>query len=295
MLSLDRMRNLLWITLLATGCDGKSETIGPPLSIDLAQVTLQPAQDQVFCQYLPPDGHARWIDRFTIDLGTGSHHLVVFRRKDDQHDAAFGPVACDQLDLPDGIDGMLPGSQQPHSELQLPDGVAMRMDADHGLFFQFHFIDASQQPLVTKVHWEAHTIDPSLVKQQAAMLFYSQWNLKVPPGASTQSDSCPAPRDLHLLMATGHMHRHGLSFDARAGEQSIYHTDSWDSPGGIQFDGAGMAIARNTPITWSCDYENDTGAELDFGPSSTMNEMCILAGIFYPSDGETDFGTGCSN
>jgi hypothetical protein len=286
------MRKLLFVTLLLFGCESApSTTAGPSLDIALTSVTLQPSEDQIFCQYFAPDGNARWLDRFTIDLGPGSHHLIVFRLKDDKHQTqSWGPKPCDQLDLPDGIDGMLPGAQEPHSDLQLPDGTAMRLDADHGLYFQFHFINATLNPLQTQVRWQAHSIAPSAVKQQAAMLFYSQWNLVVPPGESTQSDWCKAPNDFSFAMATGHMHRHGTSFDAHVGDQLLYHTDSWDAPDGARFDG-GFAVKKNQSITWSCDYENDTGAQLDFGPSSTMNEMCILAGIIYPSpDGETDFG-----
>src|SRR5579859_794820 len=160
------MRKLLLITLLGACDQGPPQ--GGPLAIDLTSVTLQPGEDQVFCQYVAPDGKERWLDGFTIDLGSGSHHLVVFRRTDDKHQGSYGPMPCDQLDLPDGIDGMLPGAQQPHSELQLPEGVAMRLGAEHGLFFQFHFINATQSPLMTRVNWSAHAIDKSLVKQQAA-------------------------------------------------------------------------------------------------------------------------------
>src|SRR2546429_432117 len=228
------MRNLLWITFLV-GCDSGTPQ-GGPLSIDLTSVTLQPQEDQTFCQYLAPDGKERWLDGFTVELGTGSHHLIVFRRFDPKHEGSYGPTPCKQLDLPEGTDGMLPGSQEPMSSLSLPEGVAMRMSPDHGLFFQFHFINASQAPLQTRVHWSAHTIDKSLVKQQADMLFYSQWELKVPPGHSVQADWCNAPRDLSFWMATGHMHKHGLSFDATAGSQALFHTDSWDDPGGARFD-----------------------------------------------------------
>jgi hypothetical protein len=284
------MRNLLWITLL--GCSAPPPPPeGGPLSIQLTSVSLQPNDDKIFCQYIAPDGKERWLDRFTVELGAGSHHLVVFRRSDDKHQGSYGPSECDQLDLPDGIDGMLPGSQQPHSDFTLPEGVAMRLSAQDGLFFQFHFINATQAPLQTKVSWSAQTVEPSHVKQPAAMLFYSQWGLKVPPGTSTQADFCVAPRDFSLLFATGHMHRHGISFDASAGGLPFFHTESWDSPEAASF-GAGMAIAKGTQINWSCEYDNETGAELDFGPSASANEMCILAGIFYPGN-DTDFGSGC--
>jgi hypothetical protein len=286
------MRKLLWITLAALwGACEQAPTVpqGGPLSIDLTQVTLQPTEDQVFCQYVAPDGEERWLDRFTVDLGAGSHHLIVFRRTDPKQAGSYGPMPCDQLDLPDGIDGMLPGAQSAHSDLTLPDGVAMRLGPEHGLFFQFHFINATQAPLETRVHWAAETVEPAQVKTQAALLFYSQWELKVPPGQSVQSDFCNAPRDLSLLMATGHMHRHGLSFDASAGDQPIFHTDDWDAPGGARFQPP-LPLRAGTPLRWSCEYDNDTGAELDFGPSASLNEMCILAGIFYPSDGQTDFG-----
>ena len=38
-------------------------------------------------------------------------------------------------------------------------------------------------------------------------------------------------------------------------------------------------------ITWSCDFDNDTGATLRFGESAATNEMCIFSAAFYDATG----------
>jgi hypothetical protein len=282
------MRMIVICVAFLAACNG-SAPLGGPLTLSLTPFSVEPKTDQVYCQYLPPDGKDRWIDRFTIDLGPGSHHLIVFRVNDRKHMGAWGPRPCDQFELPDGVEGMLPGAQQAHSELALPDGVAMRLGPEHGVFLQAHFINATQQSLTANATWHADTVEPSRVREQAGMIFYSQWNLDVPPGRSQQSDYCLQPEPRKLLLATGHMHRHGVAFDASAGGTPIYHTDRWDEPGGVALDD--FPVAVNEPITWSCDYQNDTSDDLKFGPSASANEMCIFAALFHPSKtGDTDFG-----
>src|SRR5207248_4437459 len=102
-----------------------------------------------------------------------------------------------------------PGSQQPHSDVTLPAGTAMRLEAYHGLYFQEHFINATQAPMTTRVSYRLGTVDAARVRDAAGMIFYSNFDLFVPPGRSTATETCRAPRDLSLMLATGHMHKRG--------------------------------------------------------------------------------------
>ncbi|HZS37178.1 MAG TPA: hypothetical protein VFF06_10135, partial [Polyangia bacterium] len=133
-------------------------------------------------------------------------------------------------------------------------------------------------------------VDKSKVQTIAGMIFYSNYNLNIPPGMSTAAMTCHAPQDLKLLTATGHMHMHGLTFDATVGGTNIYHTNNWDEPNGSVFPAPGMDVPMGTPIAWSCAYDNTTGGTLMFGNSASKNEMCILAAIYYPApNGDTLF------
>lgn len=260
-------------------------------SYSLAPFSLAPGEEKINCYYVPPVGRDRYVNRITVEMNAGSHHLVVFRIKDPQGMPASGPMPCSQVDIPSGLNGMLPGSQQQHSDMTLPDGVALLIAHDEGLYFQSHYINATpKDTITTKVTYTFTTVDPSTVMQTAGMIFYSNFGLDIPPGMSTAPKTCLAPQDLNLVTATGHMHKHGLTFDATVAGQSVYHTDNWDEPNGAVFPAPGRAVKSGDPITWTCAYNNDTGMPLKFGNSAVTNEMCIFAGIYYPAkDSQTLF------
>jgi hypothetical protein len=232
-------------------------------------------------------------------MNAGSHHMVVFRINDAEYRQAVSnpptdPVPCTQIDIPAGFDGMLPGSQQLHFDVTLPDGVAFLLKADHGLLFQQHYINATTQPITTSIDWTIGLVDPAQVQQPAGMIFLNNASLDIAPGVGTDAQvaqaSCPSPGDVHLVTATGHMHKHGLSFDGTVGASSVFHTNNWDEPNGNVFPSPGFAVGASDMITWKCVYDNDTNMNLAFGNSAVTNEMCIFIALFYPSPGSaTDF------
>ncbi|MSP62861.1 MAG: hypothetical protein EXR72_21520 [Myxococcales bacterium] len=249
-------------------------------AIPLAPFTLEAGEEKILCYYVPPDGVERYISRFEIDMAAGSHHLVVMRIRDDQGLPATGPVPCN--DLPNGFDGMLPGSQQPHTEWTFPVGVAMKLEKNHGIYFQSHYINATAKQITTGVTWKITSADPSTVKETAGVIFYSNTGIQIGAGVSVKSLSCKLPQALNLLTATGHMHKRGTAFDASVDGQKVYHTDSWDEPNNATFPAPGMAIPAGAHLDFGCTYDNKTGKTLKYGNSAELNEMCIFVGIFYP-------------
>ena len=277
-----------------------TSTAGPnDIDTTLTPFTLQPTDELIKCQYFPADGIERELSAFNTDMSAGSHHLVVFRI-DETKGKPTGYVGtelqtCSQIEIPAGFDGMLPGSQQEHTAFNLPTGVAMRMTRTHGLLFQMHYINATQQPITTSVHWTAKSVDPASVKAQAGMIFYSNFQLNIPTGTSTATATCPSPTDRNLMTATGHMHVHGTQFDATVAGQNVFHTTLWSEPNGNVFAQPGFAVKKGDPISWTCAYNNQTGGPLKFGNSATKNEMCIFVSLFYPAATPAqEFDFGCA-
>jgi hypothetical protein len=291
------MRKLALLAVLtAAACSGSPGAPNPggtSKTYSLSPFTINPGEEQINCYYLPSENQERYISKFTVDMNAGSHHLVVFRIDETQIRGmlpAAGPTPCTQVEIPAGLDGMLPGSQQLHSEFAMPDGVGMKIEKYHGLYFQSHYINATQAPITTQVTYKLDYVDKAKVQTIAGMIFYSNFNLNIPPGMSTADMTCHAPQDLKLLTATGHMHMHGLTFDATVGGANIYHTNNWDEPNGSIFPAPGMDVAKGTPIAWSCGYNNTTSGNLMFGNSASKNEMCIFAALYYPAiNGDTLF------
>jgi hypothetical protein len=274
------MGRLLGYALVLAGCSSAPAS----KTYALTPFTLQPGEEQINCYYVPADRQEHYVDRFVTEMNPGSHHLIVFRIDETLVSSLppAGPTPCAQIDIPEGLDGMIPGSQTLHSEIDLPSAIAMKLEKWHGLYFQSHYINATQAPLTTDVRYTLGFTDAAKVEQRAGMVFYSNNGLQIPPGMSTQSKTCHAPQDMSLLMATGHMHMHGLTFDAAVGGNAIYHTANWDEPTFATFDAPGLSVAQGAPMEWACAYDNTTGATLTFGNSASKNEMCILAAIYYP-------------
>src|SRR4051812_49179724 len=194
------MRFLPLLFLAACATEVPPLVASDDVDVELAPFSVDAGADQVFCQYVPADGASHWLTSFTTDMTAGSHHLIVFRV--DESKATTLPSTtrqpCDQLELPMGVDGMLPGSQQPHTQVDLPAGVAMALGPRHGLFFQFHYINQSDAPRVATIHWHANAGDAGT---PAGMMFYSNFDLPVPPGDSVATHTCPIQTDRTLLGA----------------------------------------------------------------------------------------------
>lgn len=297
------MRSIRLLSLVAlAGCGGSALSDGPDLGsastpdlatvagvndrvLELPRFTLQPGEEKILCAYVPPDGVERYVNRFLTDMTPGSHHLIVYRVPADGGPAR-GPEPCSN-GLPIG---MLPGAQEPHTELPLPPGIAYKVGAGEGLYFQMHYINATPAPITAAVNYRMGTIAREAVRELAGELFYSMWNLKVPTGKSTQEQTCKAPHDLNLMLATGHMHKHGLTFDAWVNNQPVYHTSDWDAPKWAAYEHPGFQVKQGDPIRWACAYDNQTGAVLKFGDSADKNEMCIFVGLYWPApNSETQF------
>jgi hypothetical protein len=262
------------------------------LELKLSEFTLDGHAEIINCQYFPATGQKRWVKKFTVDMSPGSHHLVVFRVNETPGAATpdTNLHECSQLEVPTGLTGMLPGAQTPHAEMALPDGVAMLLDANEGVYLQSHYINAGATPITAKVSWAIDTMPEAEVVNKAGIMFYGNYSLNIPAHSTIdQSQTCKIPFDMKLIGATGHMHKHATKFVATIDNNMIYETESWDGPPQKQFTPA-MDLTANQALTWTCSYFNDTDNPLFFGNSASTNEMCIFVGIYYPTaDSETLF------
>jgi hypothetical protein len=287
------MRSLVLALLLsAGGCGGAPAQSWETTTLPSA--VLPPGDERLLCSYVPATGVERFLSRLEVELSAGSHHLIVVRVDERKLAGATQPgdlSDCSEAETPpDALDGLLPAAQERYSRFAMPDGVAMKMEPYHGLQFRAHYLNSTGAALPTQVIWRAGYVEPPAVREVAGMLFFVNGALHVPPGLSTATRRCGAPQDLVLVAAMGHMHMHGLTFDAVVGERGIYHTDNWDQPGVTTFAAPGMPVSAGTEIAWTCTYDNRTGAPLRFGGSASANEMCTLVAIYYPAAGGQTLG-----
>jgi hypothetical protein len=209
-------------------------------------------------------------------MSAGSHHLFVFH--DPSYDADSGTAPCSGVEFHD----YLHLAQSPHTAISYPAGIGRSLKGAEGLRILVHYLNTTSATLNAQIEFTYTYVAPSGVQHLGAQMFLDNTTIFVPPGTSTQSRTYNTPYDIEMISAISHMHKQGVHFLATAGSQTLYDGKDWDEPKEHDFSPF-MHIASGTTITWACDYNNQTSNFLTFGESAQSNEMCILAGLFYPS------------
>jgi hypothetical protein len=276
----------LFVAALATtGCGlvgSQPAPAGSQSRFAIDPAPLPPGSELFLCKYFPPSGEA-YLHQLSSQLSAGAHHLLVFRIDTALGEPPAGQQPCNQLDTPPGADALLYSAQAPLAGYPLPDGVALHLDARHGVYLQAHFLNATDQMITASAEFDYQTADASSVKQLAGQFFLNNQKLDIPPGAHDQTASCAVPSGVTLLLGAGHMHRHGVGFTAQLDGTTIYTGDSWDSPEAKVWPAPGLPAQAGQSVRWTCSYQNDTSSDLHYGNSGLTDEMCIFGGVYYPA------------
>ncbi|MEO8552239.1 MAG: hypothetical protein ABI678_19820 [Kofleriaceae bacterium] len=247
-------------------------------------------QDCYFFQV--PDvanGADLWIDRTTLALNPGSHHMNVFRVKTIVNlDPANGtPIelgsvhgtvihGADSLDCwksPNWADWPLVANSQKSApneqtlDWPLPQGVAARFHPGEMLMLQVHYVNATDQP----TPWVARAgINFYRSKDNDTMelgtLFATQQSIRV-----CQSDPKPRysgacalpPGERTIVGANGHFHSRGTEFQMWTWDgvsvtkpddaARFYDNTNWDEP--KMETGLSLPLPATGGVWWQCDYQ----------------------------------------
>jgi hypothetical protein len=181
-------------------------------------------------------------------------------------------------------------AQRPQIKWTYPPGVARLLRGSDGLRIAVHYYNPTSSELTGQISVSLSYVDPTEATFLAAPIFLNQTLLAVPPGPSTALRQFLVPYSIQMIRSVGHMHSRGKLFSAVTNTgQTVYDTTNWAEPEERVFDPP-LTIAGGSTITWSCTYENPTGTVLTFGESATINEMCIMYGLFYPTDPNANQG-----
>ncbi|HEX9103712.1 MAG TPA: hypothetical protein VF997_15990, partial [Polyangia bacterium] len=249
-------------------------------TITLDPFVVAPGEERYACQDFanPFGGGAAAIHQFASHLTPGSHHLLLFYKPG----ASDAPLAdCSGSEFAPGPYG----SQRPDDALVYPDGVAAVVAPSDGFRVQAHYLNATPAPLSVTVTIQLARIDESAVRDRAAVLFFSNGAIDVPPGAAgvVAQKSCTLPFAVNLLQATGHMHQHGRAFTATAAGATIFSSSAYSDVAPALF-APPLALPAGTVVTFACTYDNSDGtAPLRFGDSARTDEMCIFSAQFFPA------------
>jgi hypothetical protein len=261
-------------------------------------LTVPPGTELYRCQYVKL-GNANEVELSTLahQYTPGSHHMLVW-------DTDLTGIPADMTGLYDCIDGDEPiyqhaterlyGAQLPKGYTTLPDGVGLRMTANHVLMLTIHFLNPTQEEVAATVSFGAD-LAKGPVTTHAGLLHYSDPFIYLPLRAKASTGlRCTIPQDITLVSGFSHYHQHGLDMRAFSDPSTtseslhpIYTSNDWQHPVEIQ---AGTVLKGGSVFRFICDYDNTAGnTEIFYGPNSLTSEMCVFMGLYYPKIEEPDF------
>ncbi len=240
--------------------------------------------------------HSIHVGRLRDDLGTASHHLIVYRTNDTVEKTT--PFACtpfvDTLNPAKGAP--LAVSQKKSDVVQLPDGVGITLDATQMIRLELHYVNATAAPVQAQATATFDTISDAAYHDEGDFLFIGNPDIRVPAHASFTLGPTyfPLPAeyaDAKFFAVTGHTHRYGTSVtiattpSATGADTPVYDVPgwSWSEPATVQHDPP-FQVPPSGGFRFTCNWTNTGDAAVKFGESAT-DEMCFFWAYYYPSHG----------
>jgi hypothetical protein len=263
----------------------------PPVELSL-ETTLAPGAEAYRCRFvrMPKADGEIFVRGGQHTLSPGAHHYLLFRTTLTSIAAEDGAVTdCVEHDgVMKYVKGFVTGGQTPHESADFPAGAAIAFASEEVLLLQAHFLNASAAPLDARVDVVLRTTPADAVEQRAGLLQFYDPFIAVPAhAAASAAMRCPIPKDITLLSAGPHMHRHGKSYAAfldLPGEPRattpFYTSDDWEHPTYLL---GYQKIPAGSFIRFRCDYQNDDAAPVVQGLSADHDEMCMFGGYYVPA------------
>lgn len=264
--------------------------------------SIEPGHEIERCQLVvaPPGGLA--IHKDEVRFSPGSHHVLLYKTPyaaiptenrrgvamdgTQVHDCADG--AADEWK----VEAILAGSQSSGKDTivgELPEGVAIKIEAGAVLLMNTHYLNASAETVTADARINLYTIPEDQVKTEAGVLFYYNPFIRVPANGEAEARMrCPVGKDISLVRVQSHMHRRGVGFsadltdDKGASIQQIYSNERWEQVPAKNFEPL-LQIKAGQALDYRCSYKNTEARDVIQG-NRTKDEMCVLMGPYFPRD-----------
>ncbi|MDB4956881.1 MAG: hypothetical protein JWO36_4450 [Myxococcales bacterium] len=275
-------------------------------------------------------GASVWIDRVLSAMNPGSHHLNVFRvRTISGLDPAAGTptmLGAYPATMVEGSDAyatnpcwqsanwadwpLVANSQEalvnnPYTDWQLPQDVAIQLVPGEMLMVQSHYVNSGDQPTLfgARVGINFYKHESATPPIELGTLFATQQHIRVCQSAPnpTFSGTCRFPGAVTITAANGHFHKRGQEFDMfswdgtstdqPAATSMFYQSNNWNEPPMAR--GLTTAVASGGGIWWNCKYlwhqpEYATCDDVNAKDPEHQNDCCYTFG------GNTDIGEHCN-
>jgi hypothetical protein len=255
-----------------------------PVVLTMTPFTVQPGQEVYYCQtFANPWGKQVDIKTYSLDMGTGSHHMFAFYATN----ATNGALAA----CPNGGLTYAPftfTAQTAQATQTYPATVGATIPQTTGFQLMVHYLNTGNAALQSSVKLTMWIAKAGVVQNHAGVIFLNQAQMSVGPACTSAVGGCPSQatfllsQNVNILLSASHMHKYATNFVATASTgATLYSTTLWAEPPPKVYSPP-LALPSGTSITWTCTDVNNTGTTLTFGESANTNVMCISVSIFYP-------------
>jgi len=287
---------------LATGC-GSDSTGAPPggtnaqVPSDFQDVladdtwSVAPGAESYYCKYLTLKEDL-YISKFRPLMPVGTHHVVLGYQEPAVPDG-FVPAVEGKPPTADACTGLSFGDifafagTYGTQELDMPEGVAVKIPAGKQLVLGLHFLNASTETMTGKAGVQAVKPDAASVVHEAEVIAAQNLGFAVPPGPSTVDATCTMIGDSTIFAVMAHMHKAGVHMTTTAGPggtgTTLLNTDYVFTDQNYKTLDQPVNLKQGDQIKVECDYNNTGTDTLTVGESTTKNEMCITFTYRYPA------------
>jgi len=267
----------------------------PAFTIESSDITVMPGEEFTKCFYFTtPNTDKVVVHKWVSDMSEGSHHMIMFRSisgnqpADGTIDDCNGDVA-----IP------IYGTQIPHEEVQFPDDDGHGQPLAQELFqtkgyFQMHYFNSTEAPLVAKVSVSAYALIPELAEHvgnytKTDLVATYNNDIAIPPHAMdlTVTATCPAI-DGQIWQMSTHSHKQSMRTRVSDGGTMVFESTDWEHPGDRRWSAPDFHTFASGQMTWECTYTNlgdNQDRTVRAGSSAKTDEMCMMTGYYFPASG----------
>jgi hypothetical protein len=269
---------------------GSSAESSYPVSV--GPIPLQPSEETTVCVVVPLDNPEDLVvDSFDLTLSPGSHHLLVYATT---ADVTSQPYPCSPFTgVFVGDDKPLVFANKPNVNWTFPAGIRQEIPAHSNIKLEAHYINATSQELQGHGTAVFHGMPKSQAPAYQPTDFFvwttAQFNIPADAPYTSPQYFQKGIAGTHMYGITTHQHRLGTGVQVwESAEQGKLGTQladdrDWANPSWrqispqVDFDGT-------NGLTFQCSWTNTTDEAVTFGESA-LNEMCVVAGYYYPANG----------
>lgn len=243
--------------------------------------SLAPGQETYRCKRIqvPAD---QFITGYCSEGPQGTHHTVLTisdsAPKLGDYDCSAGTLDKEML-FAGGV---------ATDDLLFPTGVAIKLGAQKYINVNLHLFNTTDNTLSGTSGIYIKTIPQADVVHEADMVFSGTFSINIPSDNTphTAVGGCTAPTDWHVFTVWPHMHqiatRQKMTSTASVGgAEMVLLDDAYDFNEQKNYPMQETLIHQGDRIQTTCTYQNNTGATVNWGDSSTQ-EMCFTGMYKWP-------------